>query len=60
MEKIWCGAKGKTMKGATTVIVQDGESNAILYTRADFWRKEEAQEVKKVAKRWGDMQCQQY
>ncbi len=52
MEKIWCGAKGKTMKGATTVIVQDGESNAILYTRADILRKEEAQEVKKFTDYW--------
>ncbi|MCP4753868.1 MAG: transposase, partial [Proteobacteria bacterium] len=24
MEKIWCGARGKTMKGATTVFAQDG------------------------------------
>ena len=24
MEKVWCGARGKTMKGANTVFVQDG------------------------------------
>ncbi len=52
MEKIWCGAKSKTMKGATTVIVQDAESNAVLYIRADILRKEEAQEVKKFTSYW--------
>ena len=48
MEKVWCGSKGKTMKGANTVFVQDNQSNAILYTRADILRSEEAQEVKKL------------
>jgi len=30
MEKVGCGARGKTMKGANTVFAQDSESNAIL------------------------------
>ena len=47
MEKLWCGARGKTMKGANTVFAQDTQSNAILYTRADILRNEEANEVKK-------------
>ena len=34
------------MKGANTVFVQDRQSNAILYTRADILRREEANEVK--------------
>ncbi len=55
MEKVWCGAKGKTMKGANTVFVQDSQSNAILYTRADILRKEEAQEVRKFATYWKDI-----
>ena len=52
MEKVWCGARGKTMKGANTVIVQDSQSNALLYTRADILRHEEAQEVKKFTDYW--------
>ncbi len=52
MEKVWCGSKGKTMKGANTVFACDGESNAILYTRADILRKEEAQEIKKFVDYW--------
>lgn len=52
MEKIWCGSKGKTMKGANTIIASDSNSNAILYTRADILRREEAQEVKKFVDYW--------
>lgn len=52
MEKVWCGARGKTMKGANTVFVQDAESNTILYTRADILRNEEADEVKKFVGYW--------
>ena len=55
MEKVWCGAKGKTMKGANTVLVQDSQSNAILYTRADILRNEEAQEVKKFTAYWKEI-----
>lgn len=52
MEKIWCGARGKTMKGANTVFAQDSSSNAIIYTRADILRSEEALEVKKFVAYW--------
>jgi len=52
MEKVWCGARGKTMKGANTVFVQDSQSNTILYTRADIMRNEEAEEVKKFVTYW--------
>jgi transposase len=52
MEKLWCGARGKTMKGANTVFVQDSQSNTILYTRADILRNEEANEVKKFVTYW--------
>ena len=52
MEKVWCGARGKTMKGANTVFVQDSQSNTILYTRADILRNEEAKEVKKFVTYW--------
>ncbi len=52
MEKVWCGARGKTMKGANTVFVQDSQSNVILYTRADILRNEEADEIKKFVTYW--------
>ena len=52
MEKVWCGSKGKTLKGANTVIVQDSQSNAILYTRADILRKEESGEIKRFVSYW--------
>lgn len=52
MEKIWCGSKGKTLKGANTIIASDSQSNAIVYTRADILRREEAQEVKKFVTYW--------
>ncbi len=55
MEKIWCGARGKTMKGATTVFAQDSSSNAVVYTRADILRSEEALEVKKFVDYWKDI-----
>ena len=52
MERVWCGAKGKTMKGANTVVAQDAESNAVVYARADILRKEECEEVKKFVAYW--------
>jgi hypothetical protein len=52
MEKVWCGARGKTMKGANTIFAQDSQSNTILYTRADILRNEEADEVKKFVTYW--------
>lgn len=52
MQKVWCGAKNKTMKGADTVIAQDAQSNMILYTRADILRKEESEEVLKFVEYW--------
>jgi len=52
MENIWCGSRNKTLKGANTVFAQDGQSNAILYTRADILRREESKEVKKFISYW--------
>jgi transposase len=52
MEKIWCGARGKALKGATSIIAQDAKNNTILYTRADILRREEAQEIKKFVNYW--------
>ena len=52
MEKVWCGARGKTMKGANSVIAHDSGSNAIMYTRTDILRSEEGEEIKKFITFW--------
>jgi transposase len=52
MEKIWCGSRGKTLRGSNTVFAQDSKSNAILYTRADILRKEESDEIKRFVSYW--------
>ncbi len=52
MERVWCGARGKAMKGANTIFATDGQSNAIVYTRADILRSEEAHEVNKFVDYW--------
>jgi len=52
MEKVWCGARGKAMKGANTIFAQDANSNVILYTRADILRKDEAKAVLYFANYW--------
>jgi hypothetical protein len=52
MEKVWCGAKHQVIKGANTVFAQDNNSNAILYTRADILRKDEAKEVQNFVSHW--------
>ncbi len=52
MEKVWCGARGKPMKGANTIVAQDSESNTLIYTRADILRSEESDEIKKFVNYW--------
>jgi transposase len=52
MEKVWCGARGKAMKGANTFFAQNSESNAIIYSRADILRSEEVHEIKKFVTHW--------
>lgn len=52
MEKVWCGTRGKAIKGAHTLFAQDGESNVILYTQADILRKNESFEILKFVKYW--------
>ena len=39
MEKLWCGSRGKTLKGANVLLAQDGNSDVILYTKADIRKK---------------------
>ena len=52
MEKVWCGSRGKAIKGANTVFAQDSKSNFIVYTRADILRKEESEEIKRFVSYW--------
>jgi transposase len=52
MEKVWCGSRGKAIKGANTIFAQDSKSNVILYTRADILRKEQSEEIKRFVAYW--------
>ena len=45
MEKVWCGARNKAIKGANTFFAQDAETNSLLYTNADVLRKNGAREI---------------
>jgi len=45
MEKVWCGARGKALRGANTFFAQDAESNALLYANADVLRKDGPSEI---------------
>lgn len=52
MEKVWCGSRGKAMKGANTFFAQDGISDSILYTRADIPRETAAEEIQTFVDYW--------
>ena len=52
MEKVWCGARSKAIKGANTLFAQDSSSNTIVYTCADILRKNEAREIIKFVDFW--------
>ena len=45
MEKVWCGARNKALKGANTFFAQDAETNALLYANADVLRKNSSKEI---------------
>lgn len=45
MEKVWCGARGKALRGANTFFAQDAETNALLYANADVLRKNGPSEI---------------
>lgn len=53
MEKVWCGTRGKSLKGANTFFAQDSESDALIYTNADIKRGESSEEIKKFIDYWG-------
>jgi transposase len=52
MEKVWCGARSKAIKGVNTMFAQDSDSNAIIYTHADILRKNETEEIRKFVTYW--------
>jgi transposase len=55
MEKVWCGARGKALKGANTFFAQDADTRAVVYANADVLRKDGAQEVLQFASYWKDV-----
>lgn len=55
MEKVWCGARGKALKGANTFFAQDGESDALLYSKADVKRSESSEEIMNFVDYWLDV-----
>lgn len=55
MERVWCGSRGKTMKGANTFFAQDGQNDVLLYTEADIKRSESSDEIKKFIEYWGQI-----
>lgn len=52
LEKVWSGVHGKALKGANTFFAQDGQSDSILYTRADIKRSESSEEIKNFVDYW--------
>jgi len=52
MEKVWCGARGKSIKGANTFFAQDGDSDTVLYAKSDIKRAESSEEIKNFIDYW--------
>jgi transposase len=52
MEKVWCGTRGKTLKGANTFFAQNGDNGSLIYTSADIKRAESSEEIKKFIDYW--------
>lgn len=52
LEKHWAGARGRTMKGALTLIAQDAESKLMLYTAADIQRAEASDQALEFLSFW--------
>ncbi len=55
MEKVWCGSRNKTMKGANTFFAQAGDKKTLLYSRADIKRKESSEEIQRFIDFWIDV-----
>lgn len=55
MEKVWCGARNKAMKGANTFFAQDAETNVLMYANADVLRKDGSEEILNFVNYWRDI-----
>ena len=55
MERVWCGARGKALKGANAFFAQDGESDTLLYSSVDITRGEASEEIKRFIDYWGQI-----
>jgi len=55
MEKVWCGARNKAIKGANTFFAQDAESQVMLYANADVLRHEGSEEILNFVDYWKDI-----
>ncbi len=52
LEKHWTGARGKTLKGALTLLAQDAQSKLILYTGADIKKAEADDQILSFLSFW--------
>jgi hypothetical protein len=52
LEEHWAGARGKTMKGALTLLAQDADVKLMLYTAADIRRSEANDQVFEFLSFW--------
>jgi hypothetical protein len=56
LEKHWAGARGKVMKGALCLFVQDADSKLMVYTAADIQRSEADDQVMSFLSFWKTIQ----
>ena len=56
LEKHWAGARGKVMKGALCLFVQDADSKLMVYTAADIQRSEADDQVMSFLSFWQTIQ----
>lgn len=52
LEDHWAGARGKRMKGALCLMVQDAQSKLLLYTASDIQRSESDEQVLEFLSFW--------
>jgi len=52
LERHWAGARGKIMKGASTLFAQDAQTKLLLYTQADIQRVESDEQILAFMEFW--------
>lgn len=55
MEKVWCGARNKALKGANTFFAQEAETNVMVYANADILRQDGSEEILHFVDYWKDI-----